>query len=232
MAYVKIGTRFVILCEGPADKAFLVALRNRRTLPQFDVPFPPDQPQAKQYPSGRGAFERMLTDVATDIRLDPTLDVRGLLVVADSADDSGDTLKLVPRQCRQAGFDPPPATNEWSRRVPPLPPGAVLLIPDGVAGGLESVCLNAPRPRHQEVAACLDSFLACVPTIERTAEKRDKAALACITAAAHPSDPTRSVQSVFSYRDAFIDLADPAFNELADRLRTLLTSVEPPPVAP
>jgi hypothetical protein len=233
MANLQLSAQFVALCEGPADKAFLLALRAARHLPPFDVPFPPDQQQPGQpSPHGRDGFVQMLRDLADIIRLDPSLDVRGIVVVADTSDTVSETLKLIQRQCRRVGFDPPPAQNAWSRWIPPLPPVAIVLVPDGDPGGLETLCLTALRPRHPRVASCLDSFLACVPPIPRTAEKRDKAALASFTAAMHPDDPTRTLARLFSGQDALIDVGDAAFNEVADRLTALFSSVVPLPIAP
>jgi hypothetical protein len=228
-----LNSAFAVLCEGAADKAFLEALRLRRNLPLFDVPFPPPNLARGARPLyGRDHFGNMLEVIATDVRSAPALALRGIVIVADAFENVGETFDYVSRQCQRSGFAPPISLATWSQSVPPFPPVAILTVPDCDPGGLETLCLAALRPRYAQVATCLDSFQACVPPIQRTAEKRDKAALACFTAAVHPSDPTRTLKRVFRGQDALIDVTDAAFDGVADRLTALFSSVVSLPTAP
>lgn len=220
-----------VLCEGAADAAFLAALRSRRQLGAFDLPFPPHEPPpaGARALHGVNGFGNMLAEIARLARLDVTLwqRLRGIVIVADAADDSTATLRNIAAQSRRAGFANITECGQWSASPSPLPPVAVLHIPHAGAGGLETLCLEYLRARHSDVAACLDTYWACVPALTppRTAEKRDKAALACFLAAIERDNPTMTLARVFSGSSPLIDLADTIFTPFADGLASLLATL-------
>jgi hypothetical protein len=221
-----LAAPFIVLCEGAADRACLAALRDKLALPEFDLPFPPDAPETKGEPAlhGLDGFVNMLRRIEGEGALDRTLwqRLRGVVIVADHRDDAAATLGSIVRQCRAAGFAAPAAAGRWESSPPPRPPLAVLLVPQTRPGGLETLCLEHLRARHGAVAQCLDQYLACIPPLPAGAERRAKAALACVVAAISHDNPTRSLAWSFAGDAPLVDVTDAAFAPLAASLRCLL----------
>lgn len=218
---------FVVLCEGEADRAFLRALHDRRALPPFDLPFPifglsKGEPRL----DGIDGFGNMLRRIAAAGRLDLTLwsRLRGIVMVADAGDSADRTLAKIAGMCGDAGFGAPVAVAQWADSQAPLPPVAALLIPQTSTGSLETLCLRYLRPLHEQVARCLDAYLACIPPHRRSREKQDKAALACLVAAIDRTNPTRALRNddTFSGSAPLIDVTAPLFTPFADALAALL----------
>ena len=221
---------FVVLCEGEADHAFLGVLRERRGLGPFDLPFPPASPPPDEPPLyGFDGFVNMLHRIAAEGRLDLTLwsRLRGIIAVADAGDRPPGRLQRFATFCATAGFGAPAAVGQWTPSPPPLPPVALVLVPIRGKGGLETVCLEYLRSLHADAARCLDAYLACLPPLRRSAEKRDKAALACLTAGIDRSNPTRALKMTFSGTPPLIDVTDPRFTPFATVLGALLGAVPP-----
>jgi hypothetical protein len=169
----------------------------------------------------------MLRLLAAGGRLDPTLNtrMRGVIIVADAGDAAPKILARVADQCSGAGFGVPPQVGVWTLSPHPNPPVAALLTPTAGPGGLETLCLEHLRPRHPEVSACLDAYLGCIPKIDRTSEKHDKAGLACLIAAIERRDPTMTLARAFSGRVPTVDVKEPTFAPFAEALSVLLSQV-------
>ncbi len=227
-ATVKIASPHVILCEGKADQAFLRAVRDRRHLPSFDLPFPVfGLPKNDPRLDSIDSFGNMLEKIKDEAALDVTLwsRMRGIVMVADAAEGSDTTIRKIARMSGKAGFGKPGEAGEWSASPTPFfPPVSVLLLPHDAAGGLETLCLRFLRARHAQVAKCLDAYLNCIPPQTRGPEKRDKAALACLIAAIDRDNPTHALsnENSFGGTTPLIDVTDPIFTPFAEALRALL----------
>lgn len=224
---IEILSPYVILCEGKADQAFLRALRDRRNLPSFDLPFPVfGLPKNDPRLDSIDGFGNMLEKIKDEAALDVTLwsHLRGIVMVADAAAKPAATIRKIAKMSREAGFGAPAATGKWAESPIPLLPVSTLLLPHDTAGGLETMCLRFLRTRHAKVAECLDDYLSCIPPQTRGPEKQDKAALACLIAAIDRDNPTHALsnENSFGGTTPLIDVTDPIFTPFAEALRALL----------
>jgi hypothetical protein len=169
----------------------------------------------------------MLNSLADDALSDLTLNarLRGIVIVADAGNSAPATLKKIKRQCKSAGFGIPSRQTQWTPSPPPHPAVAVMLVPDSGVGGLETLCLKYLRPKHPQISACLDSYWACVPALQRSREKQDKAELACLIAAIERTNPTMTIARAFEGSSPLVDVTDAIFTAFSDSLASLLTDV-------
>ena len=125
---------------------------------------------------------------------------------------------------RQGRFRLPTEPATWTVSPSPHPAVAALLMPNSGVGGLETLCLAQLRPRHPKVATCLDAYLACIPPLNRSREKHDKAGSACLIAAIERRDPTMTITRAFSATTA-PRCRRPTFAPFSDALASLLADL-------
>jgi hypothetical protein len=201
----------VLLCEGSADKAFFLKLAAQLGLPEFDIPFP----QAHAAPgervlAGKDAIPQMLQALrgsAVDYRR-----LKAVLIAVDSGNDPMETFGEVCRQIRGiGGLGIPDRPLELAESGAGHPGVAVLLVPGGRPGSLETLCVEAIAEKSPELLRCVDEYLSCGPIMAGgwDAEKRDKAKLQCLIAATNRDDPNRTIRWAF---DAVIPLVSNAFS--------------------
>ena len=219
---ISLKESFVILSEGDADKAFIEKLMEQRgNFPAFDFPYP------NQQFHGNTAFGNMLSS----LRGDPIgfARLRGILIVADSADDPAKTFKSISSQIAAAGgYGVPKRLLELASYSGAGPAIAVTLIPDdGDPGSLESLFVKDIVGRHDWIDKCVDTFLGCgnSKALGWSPEKLSKARFHSMIAAIHEDDPSRAASKVF--RDPpVIDISAPCFNNLEKRIRDFCAAVQ------
>ncbi len=151
---------------------------------------------------------------------------RGVIIVADTAEQGAATRDHIRRQIADP-FVAPTACDVLPAAPAGKWPVAIMLVPGETRpGGLETLCFDAMAGNRPDVASCVDAFFACVRhavPASRTAEKLDKARLACFFAAVL-DDPTKAVRYAFETAAPIFELREPAFADIATRLRALLAA--------
>jgi hypothetical protein len=219
---IELKEELVLLCEGEADKNFFRKLiQKREGLPRFDIPFPFENL------GGKDAFAKMLRAIRGDRH--GFARIRGLLIVADSADDPMVSFQTTCDQIRQAeGYGIPAAPLDLASRTPGHPPLAVMLLPDeSTPGGLETLCIQEIAPKSPWITTCVDQFLRCeqIQAHDWPPEKLDKARYHSMVAALNRSDPGRALSRAFKDPAPLIAVEAACFNSVELRLRNFSAAV-------
>lgn len=225
----KIDGSFLLLSEGSADKKFLEAL-TAHWLPEFSFAFP--FPNDKFY--AVSAFHKMLSAVRVDEVWQEN--GRGIILIVDSCDSPQRTFNAVISELRLAeGYGMPAREGEIAFSGTGEPPVAVLTIPEGNAGGLESLYYDEMANRLPSLAANVSTFLASTPSdvSNWNAEKQAKARFAALVATSHRDDPSRAASAAYR-RPPTIHIGSNIFRPLAERVRGLCLAMlehaaAPPP---
>jgi hypothetical protein len=226
--------RYVLLCEGQADKKFFTKLARNVAHIKFDYPWPvlPTEdapPQARELHS-RDRLGDMLDALDSYFVTFPELlnQIKGVLVVFDARDDPSAELQYVVSQFPNQ-FGRPVAPIVPARSQDGRPPVSVMWMPPGRSGGsLETLCLRAMRVTKPEVYKRMESYLGRPPiqALKWPKEKRGKARLASIIAATNRDDPTKALAYSFSGRSPIIDVDMECFRVVAKHLREFRRRVE------
>lgn len=219
---IELKENLVLLCEGDADKNFFRKLVQKRDqLPKFDIPFPFENL------GGKDAFAKMLRAIRGDRH--GFARVRGVLIVADSADDPVVSFQTICDQIRQAGgYGVPTAPLEAAPGTLGHPPVAIMLLPDETTpGGLETLCIQEIAPKSPWIIPCVDQFLRCeqIQAHAWPPEKLDKARYHSMVAALNRDDPGRALSYAFKDPQPLIAVEAACFNDVELRLRNFSAAV-------
>lgn len=219
---MELKEKLVVLSEGLADKNFLTTLMNKRKgYPAFDAPYP----DTKLH--GSSAFQKMLSAIRGDQK--SFTQVRGVLIVADSAKTPRRTFTKIKQQIQAAGGYPVPNGPEVvAARTTDHPSVAVMLLPDpNIGGGLESLCVEEILARKPWARNCVDRYLQCNQMLAHRwpPEKKDKARYHCLVAGLNQNDPSKAVSHAFEGSPPLIDVQSSVFDDVATRLNRLCTSL-------
>lgn len=212
----------VILCEGEADRHLLQHLCGARpNMPAFDMPFP----TAQLY--GCTNFGRMLEALRGNQFAYQR--AKGILIVADSATNPAATFANICGQIAAVGNLAIPTGLSQLAASPNQPTIAVTCLPnDSTPGCLESLLACAMTAKYgTSLDACVTSFLRCDGIVAHNwnPEKRDKAKYHSMVAAKHQDDPSRAATYTFR-TPPVVDILDPCFDSLAQRLRDFSANVQ------
>ena len=216
--------RFTLLCEGAADQNFVrELLKKRGSYPEFNFLDPKEHYSVSN-------FGRMLGQIQGDLKSFSRL--KGVLIIADSASNPGQTVKNIREQVREAGnFPLHPSSSMAAPNVPAattgMPPVHITLLPtESTPGGLETLCVEVLLKQYPWAEACLKKYLTCdqIEASNWSAEKLDKARYHCLVAALYRDDPSKAVSSAFrqpegSNTKPLIDVMDPIFDDIAKRIK-------------
>ena len=139
---------------------------------------------------------------------DKLANVRGILIVFDARDDGPSDITNLVKQF-PAQFGRPTEAVKPVKSLDGRPAIAVMPIPPHQKdGSLETLCIEAIRHNHKEVVGAVESCLNAEPvTVNNwSAEKRDKAKLACFIAATNEENPTKPLRWCFEGRHHIIDV--------------------------
>jgi hypothetical protein len=204
----------VLCCEGEADRQFIRKLIENRGLRPFDMPFPTNQLH------GNKAFGGMLEAIRGDKANFPR--IKGVLIVADSADDPATLFTDICSQIRSAGGYGVPTKLLEIARSDGHPAIAVMTLPDeATPGALESLLVREIEGKAAWVGACVDAFLRCdkIEAHSWPPEKRDKARFHSMVAALNRDDPSRAASMAFKTPNPLIEVNAACFNGVAQRIR-------------
>ncbi len=204
------GPWFVI-CEGPGDKCFLDRLLQHHGLrEQFDVAYPSAQ--------GRGAIPKGLTTfIETSVSFQEN--VRGIIIVSDNDEDMAVSLKeLTDGLKKEKKFKPPTAVQQLSR-TDGLPPLAILMIPIGQTGNLESICLPGAYQKWG-LKNALDAYLMATPANGWTLGKQSKMRMTAMIAATCAKKPDANFATHWQEPTEFhVPVDNPSFDGLVTFFR-------------
>src|SRR5205823_9721677 len=132
--------------------------------------------------------------------------LKGVLIVADSGDDSNAIFTLI---CKILSRDGPfDASAKFVRPETPFvvtaqPPGhlaiSIMLLPPGGHGGLETICAESAFRRRPWLRECVQTYLQCgdISATNWKSECYGKSVMQCIIAALHKPDPNKTLRYLF-----------------------------------
>lgn len=214
---------WLILCEGETDKRFLDRLiTNRGIENSFQVRFPHRGGKDKR--AGRSRFGPWL-GVAYENQ-DFRNNVRAVLVVSDNDTDPAVSLTEVRDSLKESdGFPIPDNAREIARKDG-FPPLAVLMIPNGSPGGLETVCVSAAYSRFP-IKGPVDTFMNSTAAAGWSAGKQSKMQLQSIIAATCATRPDAGFSGHWWENEQYhIPLDHQAFDDIANFLSGFRAMVE------
>lgn len=215
----ELNKEIVILCEGKADLAFIQNLLKTRT----DIPPIDFLPDDEFY--GRTNFGKMLAAVKGSGRA--FLNIKGILIIADSHDNPKDTLGEILPQISAEGYPSPTALMQISPKTRHYPAVAITLLPDDESpGALETLFIRAIFSDKPWLEGCVGSYLGCeqITALGWPPEKLDKAQYHVAVAATHYDDPSRAASYAFR-RPPVLAIEHETFRSVADRIKTFCDTV-------
>lgn len=202
----------MILCEGPADKAFFNGLIQERRLPQFDVFCPTD---AGGVGHGVTGFSQFLKALTIPLALNSA---SSILVVGDCDNDPQKSFSVIQKQIQRVseyGYGVPeaPLVVADSRDLPKI---VIMMIPwvDRL-GCLESICLEALSARQAELIKCVERYTQCTMTNAWEIPKKHKMQLQCLISALSQENPGASLRVVLQKHNTVIPLHESCFDQVA-----------------
>jgi hypothetical protein len=201
---------FLILCEGESDKRFFDKFIEKRHIePIFQVRFPgrEDVPRG----GGNSNFGPWLS--AASKLIDFQTNIKAVLVVSDNDTDPAKSIEALIANLRQTGFAIPQPGQKIAKKRG-CPAVAIIMIPDGSPGNLETLCL-APFYTKWPIKPALDTFLAATPAATWSEGKKSKMQVQCLIAANCSSRPEAGFSGHWWEDDKFhLPLDDRAFDPL------------------
>jgi hypothetical protein len=177
---------FLILCEGEGDKRFidnLIAFRGIAN--EFQVRFPD---RGNTGTGGRSKFGPWLSD-RMDLSEDFRQNIKAVLIVSDNDLVPAISFKEVQDSLRKSNGFPIPDAERTVRQVRNFPPIVILMIPDGVPGNLETLCVQAALQKWPHVQTPLATFVGAIGVSAWEVGKQDKMRLQTILASTGEERP-------------------------------------------
>jgi hypothetical protein len=212
---IEITHSRVILCEGPADKAFFIALIKNRALPEFDIFCPGD---VENIGAGVGAYSKFLEAISIPMasRTDSTI-----LITADCDGDPNQSFGKIRHKISLVahyGYGVPDSPVQLTRSAD-LPSLVVLMIPWAEeAGCLETLCLEALLASNPNLKKCVEQFTECTKTNAWDIPRRPKMQLQCLISALSEKNPGSGLRQALERTDILIPLQETCFDRIADFL--------------
>ena len=206
----------VILCEGAGDRAFLRHLIEERELPSFYITYPAEGDHTQ--PGGRDGYTAKLKALRLMRGFD---DVTDLIVIADNDDSPQRSFETVCELIEAApGYTAPNAAEVPVGRNPRL---TILMLPgDGLAGQLETLCLEACLDNWPELANCLNAFIQCNPSLATWDRgKQEKMKMRTLISSICSTDPNTSLTHAWSRTEQIIPLQHSCFDGIVNFLRSI-----------
>jgi hypothetical protein len=205
---------WLILCEGETDKRFFDRLITNRGIENaFQVRFPH---KGKDKRAGRSKFGTWLSVAYENEAFKKN--VRVVLVVSDNDSDPAKSLTEVKVSLMESDGFPIADHERQVARKDGFPAVVILMIPNGVQGGLETLCVSAAYSKFP-VQAAVDAFADATPAAGWSVGKQSKMKLQSIIAATCAPRPDAGFSGHWWEKDEYhIPLDRPEFNDIADFL--------------
>lgn len=207
---------FLILCEGEGDKRFFDNLILFRGIPnEFQVRFP-DRGDTGQ--GGRSKFGPWLSDafiVSEDFRRN----IKAILLISDNDDVPADSFRQVRESLEKSDGFPIPDAERTVAHAHGFPPTVVLMIPEGAAGNLETLCVQAALEKWPSIKTPLRTFIGATPAMGWKAGKQDKMQLQTILASTCEDRPEAGFVGHWRYDERYhVPLDHKVFNGIENFL--------------
>ncbi len=222
MASQSFNNPWLILCEGRDDHAFFSKLITHLGLRgSFEIRYPNKHNRDS---GGRDKFGSWISNQLLDRTFVET--VKAILIVSDSDEDPSKSFGQV-QQSLKANNLPTPLAERSIARASGSPDIVVLMIPEGGAGNLETLCIKSALNKwHFEEV--LNTFISQTPASAWDAGKQDKAKIHALLAVTCKSKPGTSLAYHWQEADEYhIPVNDPCFDDISTFLRdfeTLITA--------
>jgi hypothetical protein len=214
--------KFVLLCEGSADQIFFEKLLAARNV--LDIAIPPHKLIGEHW--GWQGLGRNFAAIAGD----PSgyANLKGVIVVADSADDVTISFNRICQKLAEDGpfggtkkFVKPSAPYQLVRQKSGHPAISIMPIPKGGPGALETLCAESVIERKPWLSACLNSYLSCgqLDVLTWRAEYRDKARMQCINAVFYRKDPNKPLTRILSAKPPVIFFRSKSFTPIVNEIK-------------
>ena len=211
-------TPLEILCEGADDAEFFARLTQARGLNQYHVLCPKGLDGRCL---GKGGFARHLDLLKQGIPSGVPL--KGVLVVADTDEDRGESFREVRRSITASGLRVPDNPLEIMTNHSGFPATAVMMVPwHDRTGNLERVIYDALAQMVPHLVPCAEAFRDCSNAGGRTESLQAKMLLRCLISVLNPSDPSITVTNFLKGPIEFcpIDYSHATFTQMTDFLAT------------
>ena len=202
--------KWLILCEGPEDQAFLCQFLQEHGIGEFQV----------EFAEGWSQFgERLKTFREVQTFIDNT---EAVLVVTDCDDSKDQQFKKVCKKIADdSGLDVPGNPLEKTVKSDGVPQLVIVMIPlDEDTGGLERFILEAAYSKFP-VEAELEEFISKMPAKNWRRNPQDKARIRSLISTTCEDDPNTSLRFLWSRKEEYhIPVKHESLDVLADFLRT------------
>lgn len=211
-----LSSRFLILCEGKADREFFRAIMTRAGVPRYQVVDP------VVLGSDTGGYTKWQESIDAIVTATNSHTLLGLIVVGDNdfcAKDRRDSIIKAIRNSvpfPRGGTKLPIPTRPYNRVDGP-PAVAFMMIPNfGVRGNLETLLLKAARTRA--IAAEKKSVERFKRDVDWKRSKSSKAEVRTYMLRHWRRDPELPVHKFWERPIALFPINDPAFDHIAQFL--------------
>jgi hypothetical protein len=177
----------MLLCEGVSDQRFYKRLFEARNIgTDFAVRIPIIN--GNYSGGGRPQFGRYLASISVDEMF--IENVKAVLIISDNDAVPADSFAEVQEQIRLAETFPVPTAEMTVARTKDSPAVVVLMLPmGGLAGNLESLCLDAAYSKWPDIKPHLDTFVTNTPPNGWPTGKQAKTRMQTILAATNSKQP-------------------------------------------
>ena len=205
-----------------SDKRFFHALIKKRGIEDsFQIRFPCKHDDRLGGNSKFGPWLKTRSELA-----DFKKNIKAVIVVSDSdTSQEASFIALRKNLALASGFKIPEKEKEIAR-AKEKPALAILMIPEGNRGNLETLCLG-PSYRKWAIKAALDAFVDATPAKDFSIGKNSKMRMQCIVAASCEKRPDAGFNSVWTLDEVYHPPVDePEFDYIAEFLNGFRKLVE------
>lgn len=209
---------YALLCEGVGDERFYKRLFEVRGIgADFTIRVPVIN--GKYEGGGRLQFGRYLSSISVDEAF--IENVKALLIISDNDTVPAESFAEVQEQLRLSETFAVPDAEQTVARADGSPAVVVLMLPLGLPGTLETLCLTAAYSKWPELRPHLDTFVANTPPNGWTVGKQSKMRMQTILAAINRKQPDTGFAGHWNQPDEF---RVPLDHTCFDSLVTFLTN--------
>lgn len=201
-----------LMCEGPGDAYFFKHLLELHGLnDQFDVRYPKANP-------GRGGIPKGLTTLWTTSESFRS-EIQGILIIADNDEDLTGSLKeLTDGLKREKTFGVPSKSQELAKKEK-VPPIAILMIPIGEKGNIESLSLEGAYAKWGMQPA-VDAYVSASPAKGWEIGRQSKARMTALIAVTCMTKPDANFATHWQEDVMYhVPVNSPRFNGIVEFLK-------------
>lgn len=204
----------IIICEGIDDQRFFSAFIQTRGINGLQV---------IKHAGGKSKFEERLNALEPQIMFKQT---KAILLVVDSDDSPSDNFTLVAKQIKNTKKYGIPTEYKKRAKQNGRPCVAILGIPDGSNGNIETMLMDiiAKIDRYAKLCKCIQTYMKCSEAKTWSIGKQSKMKMHCFLAGTCEDAPESNIFDMWQENKGCRHLLrDAKFNDLDGFLRTFAT---------